>query len=276
MVTAADTTQAPGVRHEAFRDLAYGPAARNVLDLYLPEGAAHPPLVLFIHGGSWFRGDKEQVFRNARLDAMLAQGLAVAAMNHRYSQEALWPAQRDDVLAALRFLRAGDYGYDLGRLGVWGQSSGAHLALWAGVLAAQGDVAPVSAIVGWFPPCNLHRLWHDRAADDVPRGNEGELIPTPESRLLGVDAQANKPLADAASPDIAIAALDTSLAFPPTLLVHGDADPAVSPLQSARVRDVLASRGGEVDLISIAGGGHGGEAFDAAVAPCVSFLAAYL
>ncbi|QDC10633.1 alpha/beta hydrolase [Oceanicola sp. D3] len=267
---------APKTGHSFVRDLPYGAGERNKLDLYIPAGVSNPPLVLFIHGGSWFRGDKVDVLKYERLDRLLALGFAVASMNYTYSQQAIWPAQLVDLETAVGFLasRAGDYGYDTARFTVWGQSSGAHMALWAGVISARGTIPEVRALVGWFPPANLYQLWHDREADEVPRGNENAELPTPESRLLGCDAQANRAAAEAASPDVAAAALEVGQVFPPTLLVHGTADPAVSPLQSARVRDVLAGRGTEVDLIEVPGGRHGGEGFDDTVEPCLKFLVA--
>ncbi len=265
---------APKTGHSFVRDLAYGSGERNRMDLYVPDVADNPPLVLFVHGGSWFRGDKIDALKYARLDKLLAAGFAVASMNHTYSQQAIWPRQLHDLKSAVTFLgsRAQDYGYDFSRLLVWGQSSGGHIGLWAGVLSARGDIPPVTAIVGWFPPCNLYQLWHDRENDDVPRGNEDVELPTPESRLLGGDVQKNRRAADAASPDVAAAELDPAKMFPPTLLVHGTADPAVSPLQSERVRDVLAARGTRVELIQVPGGGHGGDGFDAVVDPCIRFL----
>ncbi|MGR5542312.1 hypothetical protein ACPV5V_27575, partial [Vibrio campbellii] len=43
------------------KDLSSGEGSRNQLDLYLPDGVANPPLVIFVHGGQWKRNDKSQV-----------------------------------------------------------------------------------------------------------------------------------------------------------------------------------------------------------------------
>jgi acetyl esterase/lipase len=255
-------------------NLSYGPGERNVMDLYLPEGVENPPIVLYIHGGAWFRGDKDQVLDYNRLSEMNAAGIAVATMNYTWSQQAIWPAQKTDVESALRFVaeQAETYGYDADQLVVWGQSSGAHLALWAGVLDAQDPSLKVDAVVSWYAPSNLYQLWDDREADAVPGGNEKARLPSPESKLLGVDAVQNKDVSDAASPDVAAASLSSDQAFPPTFLVHGDSDPRVSPLQSARVEKVLADLGTEVSLTMVKGGKHGGEGFDAVVAPSLAFI----
>lgn len=146
----------------------------------MPTGSAKPPLLLYTHGGSWFRGDKNQVLTNERLAKLIQRGFAVATMNYTYSQEAVWPAQRDDVVLAMEYLQSKEdhFGYDCYELVLWGQSSGGHLALWAGSLSAQSVVSDISARVCWFPPSNLFRLWPDREEDNVPRGNEDQQIPT--------------------------------------------------------------------------------------------------
>lgn len=259
---------------QAHENLAYGPAERNLLDLFLPEGVENPPLVLYIHGGAWFRGDKNQVEDYDRRAQMNSAGIAVATMNYTWSQQAVWPAQKTDVENAIRFLHdnAGTYGYDMSRFAVWGQSSGAHLALWAGVLDARDPGLDVDAVVSWYAPSDLYQLWQDRLDDTVPGGNEREPDPTPESQLLGVDARENKSLADAASPVVQARDLPEGAALPPTLLVHGTMDRRVSPLQSQRVLEILNARGAEAELILVEGGGHGGDGFDALVAPSIAHI----
>src|SRR5262249_9669933 len=94
---------ADGVKVE--RNLAYGThGERNTLDLYLPgEGRAPRPLVIWIHGGAWRSGNKDSGPRPAI--ELLKHGYAVASINYRLSQHALFPAQIHDCKAAVRFLR---------------------------------------------------------------------------------------------------------------------------------------------------------------------------
>ena len=70
-----------------FNDLAYATrSARNVLDIYLPDNAANPPLVVYIHGGAFFMGDKtgEDGKGPLGLSTFLAAGFAVAlALLHK-------------------------------------------------------------------------------------------------------------------------------------------------------------------------------------------------
>lgn len=121
----------PGVPEgvQVLRDLTYveGGHERNRLDLYLPEKAeGRPPLVVWIHGGAWQAGSKE----DCAAVRLTAKGYAVASINYRLSQHAVFPAQIEDCKAAIRWLRANaaKYHLDPDHIGVWGSSAGGHLA----------------------------------------------------------------------------------------------------------------------------------------------------
>ena len=99
--------QAEQFQMTILRDLAYVPNGheRQKLDLYLPNEAGPCgtkwPLLVWIHGGAWLGGSKE---RPAAL-LFVARGYAVASINYRLSQHAIFPAQIEDCKAALRWLR---------------------------------------------------------------------------------------------------------------------------------------------------------------------------
>src|SRR3954470_217136 len=86
------------------------------LDVWVPESATPPPLVVWIHGGGWMFGDRrylpETLRPNQLFDAMLDAGLSVATIDYRHALEAKFPAQLQDVKAAVRYLRshAGELG----------------------------------------------------------------------------------------------------------------------------------------------------------------------
>ena len=83
------------------RDIPYvtGGHPRQKLDLYLPEKADKAPLIIWVHGGAWLEGSKED---GVPLDC-LAEGYAVACINYRLSQHAIFPAQIQDCKAAVRW-----------------------------------------------------------------------------------------------------------------------------------------------------------------------------
>ncbi len=115
------------------RDLEYARTGAKslLLDIYLPEAASQPPLIVWIHGGAWRKGSKGS---GGRVRWMTEHGYAVADINYRLSQEAVFPAQIFDCKAAIRWLRAHtkEYGYDATRIGVAGSSAGATMRLREG------------------------------------------------------------------------------------------------------------------------------------------------
>ena len=231
---------------EAHQNLEYSPGL--LLDVYVPKTkpAKPPPLVVWIHGGAWQNGSKE----NPPSLALTAHGFAAASIRYRLSQQAPMPAQIDDCRAAIRWLRqnAARFGYDGARIGVWGSSAGGHLVALLGTLG-EGD-SKVQAVVDWFGPTALRRMsmYPSRMDHDSPA--------SPESRLVGGPVQQNAELADKANPITYVDKTD-----PPFLIQHGDADPLVPMEQSELLRDALVKAGVPVELTIFHRAGHGGPAF---------------
>ena len=271
---AVSCSAAPVHAASLISDIAYGPDARNQLDLYLPDNVSNAPIVLFIHGGRWFRGDKTQIELYDRIESLTSAGIGIAAINHTYSSENLWPAQIDDVMDALDFVseNGATYGYDAERIAVWGQSSGAHLALWAGLLSAEDPDIDLAAVISWYAPSDLFQLTADRVNDDVPGENERFPEPSPETLLVGLPVPDNKAEADAASPAIYAQGLADGSNLPDFQIVHGDADFVVSPLQSERLFETLKEKGAPVELRILPGAGHGGDLFDDETPVATEFL----
>ena len=104
----ADTLPTSVVVH---RDLQHvsGGHPRQALDLYLPHAAGPLPLIVWIHGGAFRMGSKEDRIPRETLE----QGYAIASLNYRLSQHARFPAQIEDCKAAVRWLRANAAHFDL-------------------------------------------------------------------------------------------------------------------------------------------------------------------
>jgi len=120
-------------------DLAYGPHERQVLDIYCPpqtDNSKPRPVVLFIHGGGFLKGDKgsDQNWANANVGRMLAsRNMIGVVMNYRLAPEFTWPSGGEDTGLAIQWLRQhiADYGGDPDQLFAIGTSAGAvHLATW--------------------------------------------------------------------------------------------------------------------------------------------------
>jgi acetyl esterase/lipase len=268
------------------RDLPYAEwSERNRLDLYLPEGRQAPPVVVVIHGGGFRIGDKSGFDGTgpAGLGALLDAGLAVAAINYRYSSEAIWPAQLDDLRAAIAFVRDGgeSYGYDGARIGVLGGSAGGHLAGWAALDLAADPATRLHAAVVQFPPVEFATMDADIEATGVSRRTGRNDAPdSAESALIGAPVAQAPALAEAASPLAALRALPPGTPLPAMLLMHGTEDAFIGRGQSGRLfAALLAHPGvGALEFVLLPDAGHGDGAFrdPANEARVAAFLARHL
>lgn len=231
-----------------YKDLAYAqiPGYRPLLlDLRVPPGPGPFPLTIWIHGGAFLFGDRRFLPDTLRpgsvFDALIEAGIAVATIDYRFSGEALFPAQLDDVNAALAYLRdsAEDYNLDAERIGLWGESAGGHLAAMAGL--TDGAIA---AVVAWYPLTDLSVL--------DPRNPE-----TPMAKLIGGPPAQLPALAAQAGP-----VNHVSSSASPFLLVHGTADEALPFSQSEVLHELLVAAGANTTLLPVEGAGHTFEGHD--------------
>ncbi len=112
-------------------ELAYGKDPLQKLDYWRPEKAGSP-LVVFVHGGGWKRGDKKAT--ELKPTHYLAEGYAFASLNYRLVPANTVEEQAQDVADALAFLmkQAGDLGFDKTKVVLMGHSAGAHLSALVG------------------------------------------------------------------------------------------------------------------------------------------------
>ena len=112
-------------------EMAYGKDPLQKLDYWRPEKAGSP-LVVFVHGGGWKRGDKKAT--ELKPTHYLTEGYAFASLNYRLVPANTVEEQAQDVAGALAFLikHAGDLGFDKTRVVLMGHSAGAHLSVLVG------------------------------------------------------------------------------------------------------------------------------------------------
>jgi acetyl esterase/lipase len=245
------------------------------LDLYVPTGLpSPPPLVIYIHGGGWQSGSKNKPM----MMPLTHLGFALASIDYRLSQVAIWPAQIFDCKAAVRWLRAhaATYGYDATKIGVVGESAGGHLVALLGTTAnnpkLEGDEgnagvsSAVQAVVDYFGPTDFISL-----ADQVTPEQRANLD-NPVTHLFGTPLWNNGPVqkeqevAREASPIAYV-----SGASCPFFIVHGDRDPIVPLQQSIELNEALKKAGVDSTLTIVKGGGHGFNDPASAIA-AVAFL----
>lgn len=215
----------PDVRVEEYRFARAG-AEDLRLDLYRPDGDHSPlPGVVMIHGGSWQGGSRKDF---PSLNRYLAsRGYLVAAISYRLAPQFRFPAARDDVAEAIRFLtaRAGTLGLDAGRLALVGRSAGAQLAL---ISAYTLRDPRIRGVVSFYGPVALRWGYANPAKRSII-DSSGVL-----DAYLGGPPTTHGRLYDAASP-LAHVGHQT----PPTLLISGLRDELVSPFHAEFLSDRL-------------------------------------
>lgn len=125
------------------KDIAYGEADAQKMDVYLPTHAEHAPAILMVHGGGWRRGDKamRQVVDN-KAARWVAQGFIFISINYRMLPKADVLTQADDVARALAAAQshAAAWGGDPARFILMGHSAGAHLVALLSAAPARAQV----------------------------------------------------------------------------------------------------------------------------------------
>jgi arylformamidase len=117
----------------AMQTFAYGSDRLQSLDYWAGE-TAHAPLVVFVHGGCWKRGDKSMMRGSDKLEHWRAAGYAVASIDYRLVPDATVEQQGADVAGAVAYLRdnSARLGFDRSRIALVGHSAGAHLVALVG------------------------------------------------------------------------------------------------------------------------------------------------
>jgi acetyl esterase/lipase len=217
-----------------------------MLDFYRAVGRSPAPCVVVIHGGSWVGGNRKDEGTRRELNDWLARhGYAVASIDYRLAPESPWPAQRDDLLAALAFLRghAPALGIDPARFVLLGRSAGGQMATATAYRAHDPGIRGVIAI---YPPTDFRLTWD---------------VSTEPGNL---DHRLNLEWFLGGNPDTAGAAYDSASATtlvrpgaPPTLILQGKLDVNVFPRQGELLAEKLAAAGVPHALVSLPWAAHG-------------------
>lgn len=230
------------IRDVAYRDLYAGedPAKhKERLDLYLPKGKTRYPVVVYLHGGAWVRGDNRGLLGvySSFATALASEGIGVVLPNYRLSPTIKHPEHIRDVAKAVSWVHQhiAEYGGDPDQLFVGGHSAGGHLAALLATdeayLKAEG--LPVSTLKGVISVSGVYRI-----PDDL-------FIFTP---IFGEDVETRR----AASP-----VCHVRCGLPPFLLLCADDDLNLcGKCFAEEFRKALKDKQVEVDLIEVSQRNH--------------------
>ncbi len=219
---------------ERFDDIPYGPDATwNVLDIYRPKGTQRRiPTIIDVHGGGWSYGDKETY--QFYCMSLAQQGFAVVNFTYRLAPANPFPAGMQDVDAAVRFAldHAEEYGLDLDRVFLVGDSAGAHMAAMYACLCTNRAYAREVGILppeGFLPKalalnCGVYDLGaaieHEGDLADFLRALIGDLLTTeaPVEELVDLVSPARH-VTDAFPPAYVMTATGDFLRYQPDYLL---------------------------------------------------------
>jgi len=227
LLNASAVVDSPGVA--VTRDVAYGTAERQHLDVYAPSRrVAGRPVVVFFYGGGWDDGAKADYAWVGR--ALADQGYVVVVADYRLYPQVVWPSFLQDSALAVRWARdhATGYGGDASRLVLMGHSAGAYNAVDIAIDRRWLDAAGVDpardirAVVGLSGPYDFLPLHSDELKTIF-----GPEAQRPDTQPINhVDGQE-----------------------PPMLLVTGDRDTTVDPGNTDRLAARIRAAGGQVQVI---------------------------
>lgn len=207
------------------QSLSYGKYPRQDLDIYLPkEAQPNKPPIVFVYGGAWRDGDKEDFIFVAH--ALTGLGHTVIIPNYRLYPEVQFPAFVQDVAQAIAYVEHHAPSLTkqpFKRFILMGHSSGAHTAALLATrqqdLREQGVTAEVVGLIGMAGPYNLP-LELEEVAQVF-----GTVSPQLVNPLLNIPSN-----------------------MPRTLLLHGAADDRVSPHHTQEFAERLRQSGHSVEM----------------------------
>jgi acetyl esterase/lipase len=243
---------------------------QNKLDVYQAVGDDPHPTLIYIHGGGWVEGRKEEDVLEAV--PFLEKGWAVVNVEYRLARVSLAPAAVEDCRCALRWVieHAKDYKFDPNRIVLMGHSAGGHLSLLTGMLPVSAGLdrecagdkeLKVAAIVDWFGITDVNDLLQGPNIEDYAVTWLGSLTDREQ-------------IAKHVSPLTYVRP-----GLPPILMIHGDADDTVPYSHSLRLHAALDKAGVANELLTISGGKHGDfnhAQIETSYAHIWAFLAKYL
>ncbi len=229
-------------------NISYGNDTANNMDVYLPGGrdTANTKVILFIHGGSWSSGNKNEFADAIPAIRSRLPDYAIFNINYRFAHNdsTRFPAQINDIESAMNFIqsKAGEYRINANIIGLVGASAGGNLALLQAY--KNNKSGKIKAIVDLFGPTDLTDLYNNHP---MPAQARPVLV-----NFLGATPSTNPNIYTQASPINFVNGQTV-----PTKIFHGTDDIAVPITHSTALKAKLEANNIKVDMTVYPGEGHG-------------------
>ncbi|MFT4855398.1 MAG: acetyl esterase/lipase [Algoriphagus sp.] len=225
---------------------AYGIESKQVLDVFLPAGRSteDTPLLLYIHGGGWIEGSKEEFLQFREAIRISFPQYAFVAINYRLfdfnTNANRFPTQENDVIQAINYIKSKTNDWDVSdQLILAGASAGGHLALLHSY--KHQTIGNIKAVIAFFPPSDLISLY-----------THNQLTQLGLNALFGGNPQEQTSAYLDSSPSNFIRG-----AAVPTIFFHGTSDMIVPIWQSDIFAEKLKSVSAKYEYKRIENQGHG-------------------
>jgi acetyl esterase/lipase len=209
-----------------------------MLTAFYDPTRTNAPWIGLVHGGSWYTGSRRTY--SALAQRWRQAGFQVFTIDYRLAPAAIWPAQRDDVATAVRYIQSHAAGYHLDAAdGVLvGQSAGGQIVSEA----ADSGVVHVRAVVDLAGVVVPYLAWLDGHAAATRSSTAATQLADYATLFIGCPPQQDRPACWARWMD-ASAPAHVSAHNPPTLIVASQFDPIVPARMSTYYARRLAAAG---------------------------------
>ncbi len=248
-------------------DDSYGSDPVQSLNVYLPAGrsASETPLLIYIHGGAWLDGDKDEFDSFRALAETYFPDYAYISIGYRLydipTGSNAFPTQEEDIIDAIEYIMSKTSEWNVStEMVLAGASAGGHLALLHGY--KHSNIGNIKSIFALFPPTELAELFDFNLITQLGL-----------TQLLGGTPQTNPEGYSDSSPVNFIGSQSI-----PTMFFHGTEDDVVPISQSEILESDLQAAGVDHEFVIIQGQGHGfapltyAQAFEQAAAFSANYI----
>lgn len=227
-------------------DQSYGNETNQLFDLFLPKGRTreNTPLIIYIHGGGWIDGSKEEFLLFRQSFQREFPDYAIASINYRLfdflTGSNKFPTQENDVIAAVRSIQSQTANWNISdQIILAGASAGGHLALLHSY--KHQTIGNIKAVIAFFPPSDLVSLY-----------TFNQITQLGLNALLGGNPEEKASAYFDSSPSNFIRE-----EVVPTIFFHGTSDTVVPVWQSDLFADKLDEVSARYEYKRIENQGHG-------------------